>query len=83
MQKVNNYKMDLQTRKLSLIQAFLSIQNEELISKIEKMLKIADDNLTPMNLDEFNNRIDQSLDDSKNDRITKASDLLKETKEWR
>jgi hypothetical protein len=75
--------MDLQTRKLSLIQAFLSIQNEELISKIEKMLKISNDNLTPMNLYEFNNRIDQSMEDSKNARITKASDLLKEMKEWR
>ena len=78
--------MDLQTRKLTLIQEFLKIQNEEIIFRIEKLLYTKsqqdDKNLQPMSMKEFDKRIDQSLDDSKNDRVIKATDLLEEIKGW-
>lgn len=78
--------MDLQTRKLTLIQEFLKIQNEELILRIEKLLysksQLDKKNPQPMSVKDFEKRIDLSLDDSKNDRVIKATDLLEEIKGW-
>ncbi|NOU47712.1 MAG: hypothetical protein HOO86_11715 [Bacteroidales bacterium] len=72
--------MDLQTRKISFIQEFLRLQNEEIISSLEKLLKIRKSELfaksnIPMDLDQFNNEIDSSLEDSENDDVIKATDL--------
>jgi hypothetical protein len=77
--------MDLQTRKLSFIQDFLRIQNEEIISGLEKMLKkgkaeIYEKNLKPMSLQTLNSEIDQSLDDSANDLVISSEKLLEEFK---
>lgn len=79
--------MDLQTRKLSFIQEFLRIQNEDIISGLEKMLKERKDelyekNLKPMSFEPFNADIDQSLEDSANDRVISARDLKEEIKKW-
>lgn len=79
--------MDLQTRKLSFIQEFLRIQNEDIISGLEKMLKkkkaeLYEENLKPMSMEQFNADIDQSLEDSANDRIISAKDLKEEVKKW-
>jgi len=35
-----------------------------------------------MTMSEFNKRIDLSLEDSKNDRLTETNDLIEEIKEW-
>ena len=69
--------MDLQTRKLELIQEFLKIQSEDVISRLEKILrkgnKISEnEKFKPMSIKEFNSRIDQSMADSKNGRIVEA-----------
>ena len=79
--------MDLQTRKLTFIQEFLRIQNEDIISGLEKMLKkrraeLYEKNLTPMSMEQFNADIDQSLKDSENDRVISARDLKEEIKKW-
>ncbi len=79
--------MDLQTRKLSFIQEFLRIQNEDIISGLEKMLKnrkaeLYEENLKPMSMEQFNADIDQSLEDSANDRVISARDLKEEIKKW-
>jgi hypothetical protein len=72
--------MDLQTRKISFVQDFLRIQNEEVISELEVFLKkrksdLFSKNIKPMNLERFYNEIDQSLEDSKNDKIIKVAEL--------
>jgi hypothetical protein len=72
--------MDLQTRKISFVQDFLRIQNEEVISELEVFLKkrksdLFSKNMKPMNLERFYNEIDQSLEDSKNDKIIKVAEL--------
>ena len=72
--------MDLQTRKLELIQAFIKVKSEDVISKIEKLLKAeksksTNNELKPMSIEEFNSRIDQSLEDSKNDKVIDQEDL--------
>ena len=74
--------MDIQTRKLEFIQEFVKIQSEELISRLERILKSNDDNIEPFSLEEFNSRIDHSLQDSKKDRVTESNELLSEIKEW-
>jgi len=79
--------MDLQTRKISFVQEFLNLQSEEIILQFEKLLrrekkKITSKELNPLTLDEFNSRIDTSLEDSEEDRLTESSELLSEIKKW-
>lgn len=79
--------MDLQTRKLTFIQEFLRIQNEDIISGLEKMLKkrraeLYEKNLKPMSMEQLNADIDKSLEDSANDRVISARDLKEEIKKW-
>jgi len=79
--------MDLQTRKISFVQEFLKLQNEEIISLFEKLLrkerkKISSKKLEPMTLEEFNKRIDLSLEDSEKGRLTESSELLSEIEKW-
>lgn len=79
--------MDLQTRKIAFVQEFLSIQNEEIVTRLENFLKKekkndADNEFSPMSIEEFEKRIDQSMDDSKNGRVIEANDLLKEVEKW-
>ena len=79
--------MDLQTRKLELIQEFLKIQSEDVIVRLEKILKKENkrseqEDFNPMTIEEFNSRIDQSMEDSKNGRLIKASDLKAKIDKW-
>lgn len=79
--------MDLQTRKISFVQEFLRLQNEEIISGLEKMLKkrkaeLYEENLKPISIEQYNADIDQSLEDSENDRVIGAKDLKAEIKKW-
>ncbi len=73
--------MNLETRKLSFIQEFLRLQNEEVISRLENILrkdkKNSDDRiLEPMTQNELNNRIDKSESDFENKRYKSSSELL-------
>jgi hypothetical protein len=79
--------MDIQTRKIEFIQEFLKLQSEEVIYRFEKMLK--KENISseqaefkPMSVEEFNSRIDQSMNDSKNGRLISSSELKSKIEEW-
>ncbi|MBU2939549.1 hypothetical protein KO494_08345 [Lacinutrix sp. C3R15] len=79
--------MDLQTRKLELIQEFLKIQSEDVISRIEKILKKENKNLNnedfkPMTIEEFNSRIDKSMEDSTNGQLIESSKLKAKIDKW-
>ena len=81
-------KMDLQTRKLNIIQEFLRVGNEELVDKIEKLLKAEKKNklersMSPMSEEEFNSIIDKSEEDFVNNRVIAAKDLKKEASSWK
>lgn len=59
--------MDIQTRKIEFVQAFLKLQSEELISLFENILNAeTKEELKPMTVAEFNSRIDQSEKDFEN-----------------
>jgi hypothetical protein len=73
--------MDIQTRKIEFIQEFLKLQNDELISKFEKILKKEKDSSSklienPMSKEILNNRIEKSELDFENKRFKKTSELL-------
>ena len=79
--------MDLQSRKIEFVQAFLKLQSEEVVTQLEKLLKketkkIQPD-LKPMTVEELSRRIDQSEDDVRNGRLTESNDLLAEIENWR
>ncbi len=72
--------MNIETRKLSFIQEFLRIKNEEIVIGLENLLKKwkseqYENELKPMDLKQFNDEIDQALNDSENDRVIKAAEL--------
>ena len=80
--------MDIQARKISLIQEFLRINSEVLINKLDKFLhdekkKIYEEELKPMSLNKFNEMIDIAEDDSANGRIIEAKNLKKDIEKWK
>lgn len=78
--------MDIQTRKIEFIQEFLKLQNEELISRLEKLLhsdkSVKNMGLKPMTIAELNQRINKSMEDSENERLTTSDDLIIEIEKW-
>ena len=61
---------------------YSAIQSEEIISRLERILKNIDDDFSPLTIEEFNSRIDQSLEDSKNDKVIESNKLMAEIKQW-
>jgi lipoate-protein ligase A len=79
--------MDIQNRKIEFVQEFLKVQNEDIIKRLEKILRkeiknSGKEELKPMTIEEFNKRIDRSMEDSKNGRLIKASDLKAKMEKW-
>lgn len=79
--------MDLQTRKLEFIKDFLKLNSEEAVIKLERLLKKQgqshfEPELSPMTVEELNSRIDRSLEDSKNGRLTDSKTLKSEIDKW-
>lgn len=79
--------MNLEARKLSFIQEFLRLQNEEIVSGLENFLRkrkidLIENDFKPMSMEQLNDEIDQALDDSKNERLTKATDLKAKIQKW-
>lgn len=79
--------MDIQTRKIEFIQEFLKVQSEEVINHLEDILRNENKNsenedFKPMTIEAFNERIDKSMEDSKNGKLTKASDLKVKMEKW-
>ena len=79
--------MNLEARKISLVQEFLRIDNEKIINALENLLhksksEIFEQNLKPMSLEQFNKEIDEAIDDEINNRITEAKDLKDKIQKW-
>ena len=79
--------MDLQTRKIAFVQEFLNIQSEEVISRLEKVLwkerkSSEQEAFKPMTIEEFNERIDKSMEDSKHGRLIEAGKLKARIDKW-
>lgn len=79
--------MNIEVRKIEFVQEFFKLQSEKAISKFEKLLLkekecSSDKRAEPMTSVELNARIDKSLQDSKNGKLTEANDLLAEIDKW-
>ena len=77
--------MDLQSRKILFVQEFLKLQSEKTISQLEKVLfrEAKTTAMEPMTIEQYEQRINQSINDSENGRLTDADDLLAEIKTWK
>ena len=80
--------MDIQARKIHFVQEFLRVADDELVTKLEKMLwferkKKLENELKPSTLKEFNEIIDKSEDDFSNGRIVEARKVLNEIDTWK
>ena len=87
MQREKSKTMDIQARKMHFVQEFLRVADEELVTKLEKVLRIErkkklEEELSPMTMKEFNEIIDKSEDDFKNERVTEARNLLNQIDKW-
>jgi hypothetical protein len=79
--------MDIQTRKIEFIQEFLKLQSEEVISRFENILRKENisseqEEFKPMSIEEFNSRIDRSMNDSKNGKLISSIELKAKIEEW-
>lgn len=77
--------MNIETRKIEFVQAFLKLQSEELISQFEKLLKKnkqVDKELIPFTVEELHERIAKSEDDLKNGRLKTQEELEKISSNW-
>ena len=80
--------MDIQARKIHFVQEFLRVADDELVTKLESLLRIErkkklEEELSPMTMKEFNEIIDKSEDDFKNERVTEARNLLNQIDTWK
>ena len=80
--------MNIQARKLVLIEEFLRISDESMITKLESFIKqekkvSREMNLKPMSLNEFHEMIDQAKQDSDTGRVISHQELKKKVKTWK
>ncbi len=78
--------MDIQARKIQFVQEFLNLQNEELLTRLENLLHTDKSkrarNISAMTTEEFNERIDKSMEDSMQEKLTGTADLKTEIEKW-
>jgi hypothetical protein len=79
--------MNIQSRKLELIEEFLRISDENLITKLESFIrhekKISlESKLKPMTINEFHEMIDQAKKDSDEGRVISHQELRNKVKTW-
>ncbi|HEY5510418.1 MAG TPA: hypothetical protein VIK10_05245 [Prolixibacteraceae bacterium] len=80
--------MDIQARKLHFVQEFLRVADDDIVTKLEKLLqferkmKLKED-LNSLTLNEFNEIVEKSEDDFKNGRVTEARNLIGQIETWK
>jgi len=80
--------MNIQARKLNLIEEFLRISDESIIEKLESFIRIEKKKqynmgLKPMSLKEFHEMIDQAKQDKAEGRVISHEELKKRIKSWK
>jgi hypothetical protein len=78
--------MDLQTRKIAFIQDFLKLESEKVIVQFEKLLQkqtTTESALEPMSVADFQRRINASLSDSNEGKLSSSEHFLEEIAEWK
>lgn len=79
--------MTIEERKSYLISQFKSLKSEDLIIKLENLIKDLkrieyENNLKPMSIDDFNKMIDRAIEDHELGNVIAHDDLISEVKNW-
>ena len=76
--------MNIETKKLELIEQLRLIKNESTLLRFEELLTQAkeDNNAIATSLSQYNNKIDKALKRVESGQFTTQEDLEKEVKEW-
>lgn len=79
--------MNLQTRKIHFVQEFLKLNDEQIIEKLEGLLKSEKNKgysipPTVMTVQDLNSEIDVAENDAQNGRLTNVQDLRNKIKSW-
>ena len=77
--------MNIQSKKLNLIEHLLLLQDESIINKIEKMLRLPSKQELkhkPMSLDEFYTRVEESEKAIREGKTISQKDLERESENW-
>ena len=79
--------MNLQTRKLSLIEGLLGVSDANILSRVDKFLKTEiakarEKEIVPMTMKEYYAMIDRSLEDVQNGKFVEHEGLKNEIREW-
>ena len=80
--------MNIEARKLELIEEFLRISDESIIEKLEALIRVEkqkryERELTPMSVNEFHEMVDQAKLDKENGRVISHKDLKTKVKSWK
>jgi hypothetical protein len=80
--------MDLQARKLNLIEEFIQISDENLIAKLENLIRIEKDVLnsrefSQMSMPEFHQMIDKAIVDKNEGRVISHNELKRKIESWK
>jgi hypothetical protein len=78
--------MDIQIRKLKLIEWIAREKNETIIVGLEKFRRFSHtktkEKISPMTIEEFYAMIDEAEQDSKNGRVIEQNELVKQSENW-
>lgn len=80
--------MDIQTKKLKLIEDFLSISDEKLLEKLDHLIKVEKHkgnsvNLKPLSLNEFHEMVNEAIEDYEKGNSILQEELEKEVLTWK
>jgi hypothetical protein len=83
-----SHLMDIQTKKLKLIEDFLSISDEKLLDKLDLLIKKEkhirnSENLKPMSMDEFHAMVNEAIEDYEKGNTILQEELEKEVLTWK
>jgi len=74
---------NIETRKIKFVQEFLDLKSERIISELERLLRTeTGKSFEPMSSTEYESQIDEAMEDSRNGRMVKATDLKAKIQKW-
>jgi len=79
--------MDIQVKKIHFVQEFFRINDEEIIDKLNNLLKVerkinVEKKLKPFTIEEFNEMIDRAESDSAAGLLISAQEMKKKIDSW-
>jgi hypothetical protein len=79
--------MNLQERKISFVKEILRVNDTSIFDRLEDVLhsekeRVYNQDISPMSLDDFNDRIDKAEYDYNNKRLINVNTLSNEIEQW-